>query len=145
MGKNVGRPPLHQGCGGPKKKPGEGLFLGDVVVHRLGLPGEDDIVDVLGEATGGVGVPQRNGRQILEQDLLGLDVLLVGLVVGVGGQGFVESLVKVRVRVVAIVGGAAGPVERSKEVALARVVGLPAGAESGLNSCLLYTSDAADE
>ena len=65
----------------------DSLSLGDLVVDRHGLPVEHDLVDVLGPAAHDVGVPQRDDREVLEEDLLRLVEDLVGFLGGGRGGG----------------------------------------------------------
>ncbi len=53
----------------PRGQRSEGL-LRDLVLERNRVPAELDVVHAVGVAAGDVGVPERDGRQVLEQDLL---------------------------------------------------------------------------
>ena len=105
---------------------GGGLDLG---VHRHGVPVEDHVGDVLGVAAEAVLVPQGDGRQVLEQDGLGLGVEAQrrGLVARRGRLG--QKAVELLRGVVRVVGAGAGLVDGAEEIVHRGVVRLPAGAE----------------
>src|SRR5665647_2825501 len=105
------------------------LDLGDLVVQRLAVPAEDHVGHRGGRAAGDVLVPERDGREVLEQDLLSLLEDGVRSVDRGRRRAIHEQLVECRVRVVAVVGAGVGGVDRPEEVEEARVVGLPAGSE----------------
>src|SRR5699024_603147 len=106
------------------------LLAGDLVVERHAVPPEFDVGDVVAPAALDCLVPQRDGRQVLEQDLLGFVEDLRTVLGGLGSQALRELLVEFLRGVVAVVRAGAGAVQGSEEVVQRRVVGLPAGAES---------------
>src|SRR3954470_4295852 len=105
------------------------LLLRDRVVQRVGVPADLDVRHSLAVATADVGVPQRDGRQVLEQDALRVVELLVQLVDRAGRGGVVDLLVQLGVGVVPVVRAGAGVVQRLDEVVQTRVVGLPTATE----------------
>src|SRR5690606_1017834 len=101
------------------------LALGDLVVQRNRVPAEDHVVDGVSRDTGHVGVPQRDGREVLEQDFLGF-LVLRGCVFDAGRLcAFLEEVVELFARVVLVVRSGTGLVQRSEEVVHRRVVRLP--------------------
>ena len=100
----------------------------DGPVLQNAVPAGVNVADVLAPDGLACVVPQRQVGEVLEQDLLCLGELLVGVLRGLGAQAFVEELVELGVRVALVVGAGAGLQERAQEVVQRRVVGLPAGA-----------------
>ena len=107
----------------------DSLSLGDLVVDRHGVPAEDNVIDVLGPATNNVGVPERDDREVLEEDFLSLVEDGVCFFVGGSRCCLLEQAIELCGRVAGVVRASAGAVKRCKEVVLARVVSLPAGTE----------------
>src|SRR5699024_9688692 len=56
----------------PRSPPGGSGQLADLVPDRLGVPAEDDVLDRVRVSGGHVAEPQRDRREVLEQDLLRL-------------------------------------------------------------------------
>ena len=90
-----------------KSENGSLAGLGHVLVDRQVLPVHLEAGDTGRGHTIGIGVVQRNGRQVVEQHFLCLLVQLVGVCDGLGGSGLVAQRIELRVLVVAIVGAVA--------------------------------------
>ncbi|MPM26784.1 hypothetical protein SDC9_73289 [bioreactor metagenome] len=84
------------------------------------------------------GGPQRQGRQVLRQHLLGRLVLGVGIGRRLGGVALLEQVVELSAGVVEVVRRGAGGVHRGQEVLDRRVVHLPAVAEHALDLAVLH-------
>ena len=79
-------------------------LLGHLLVGRQVLPVHGETaLHVLGSDTAGVLIVEREGRQLLEQKLLGLLVQLVGSIGVGGGVGLLEHGVELGVYVIALV------------------------------------------
>lgn len=111
-------------------------ILGDAAAERLGLrnlpewdsavPADRDVVDGLGPTDRGVWVPQRDGGQIFEKDLLDLLINFYSLFGG-AGRCLVDEGVDLWVGVVGIVVAGAGAVQGADKGAGGRIVGGSAG------------------
>lgn len=114
--------------------------LGELVVDRQVLPIHLEALHAGRGHAVGVGVVQREGRKLLEQNLLGLLVDLVGLIGALRGGGLGAQLVELGVLVVAVVRtvavGGRGGVQLVEVVLRGRVVWLPAGAEGALDGAV---------
>src|SRR5690625_1107176 len=123
-------------CASPVPPGGSGQ-LADLVPDRLGVPAEDDVLDRVRVSGGHVAEPQRDRREILEQDLLRLLAEAERLLVLRRGQRLAQGLVELGVHVVAVVRPpplrGRGGVQRRQEVEHRGVVGLPAGTEGSLH------------
>ncbi len=78
--------------------------LRNLVIHRNILPVHDEVLHAGCCNAIGIGVIQRNGREVVQQNLLSLLVQLVGLVGGLSGSGLGAQIVERRTLVIAIVG-----------------------------------------
>lgn len=111
--------------------------LGHLLIDGLVLPIHLEVLDTLGCHAVRIGVVQRERRKLLEQNLLGIVVVLDGLLLIGRRGGLIEELVDILVRVVAVVGAVtirrSGVVELVQVVLSRRVVRLPTGAEGTLD------------
>ena len=78
--------------------------LGHVLVDRQVLPVHFETGNAGSSHTVGVGVVQRNGREIVEQHFLSLLVQLIGLIGGLRGSSLGAQVIELRILVIAIVG-----------------------------------------
>src|SRR6476469_8384741 len=105
------------------------LLTGYVVVQRDAVPAVVDVGDLVAPAALGNLVPQGDGRQVRQEDLLGLVRGLVAVADRRGVQAVGDGLVERRVGVAGVVGAGTGLVDRAEEVVQRRVVCLPAGTD----------------
>ncbi len=111
--------------------------LGHVLVDRQVLPVHFETGNAGSSHTVGVGVVQRNGREVVQQNLLSLLVQLVGRVSGLSGSGLGAQIVERRALVIAIVGTIAissGGSEVGHQIVFGgRIIRLPAATECALH------------
>ena len=111
--------------------------LGHVLVDRQVLPVHFETGNAGSSHTVGVGVVQRNGREIVEQHFLSLLVQLIGLIGGLRGSSLGAQVIELRILVIAIVGTIAissgGSVIGHQVVFGGRIIRLPAATECALN------------
>ena len=107
--------------------------LGHVLVDRQVLPVHFETGNAGSSHTVGVGVVQRNGREIVEQHFLSLLVQLVGLVGGLCGSSLGAQVIELRILVIAIVGTIAissvRGIQLVQVVFRRRIIRLPTGTE----------------
>src|SRR5690625_7899209 len=103
----------------PGPPPGGSGQLADLVPDRLGVPAEDDVLDRVRVSGGHVAEPQRDRREILEQDLLRLLAEAERLLVLRRGQRLAQGQIgraSCRERGWAAVVGAAGGMDAGRRV-----------------------------
>ena len=99
-----------------------GISFLQISIHRIVVIGERSFLNVLGTNCRDVLIPQRNLRQIVQQNLFGFLILGVGII-GRGGRGtFGENFVDIVIVVVVFVVSAIGAEAQRQIVFDVRIV-----------------------